>query len=123
MSKTGHIEQDIIALITWKKASKEERKNMVCNQLSMVDDFIFHEFWWKTNINQELYWELQYEWLDNSYFNKGVFMERIWRAIKKFNFTRAMYIYARYLLWEEIVKINYQLYVKLPYQIRNGTSI
>lgn len=118
--KIGLVDQDIIALINWKKADKEKRKGMVCNQLSMVDDFSFHDFWWKLGgVNPELYWELHYEWYDEYYFHTGYFKAKMWRCLKKFNFLAIISTFIKWITWNEIVKINYQLHVKLPYQIRN----
>lgn len=125
--KIGIIEQDIISLIKYKKAEPKKRKDLVCNQLSFVDDFQWHDFWIKLGIiNKELYWELQYLWLDEYYFHTGYHMEKIKRAFKwkelKYIPLRVIYHFVIWLLWEKIVEINYQLYVQLPYQIRNNET-
>lgn len=129
--KVGLVESDIVALINWKKADAEHRKKMVCNQLSLVDDFMMHDFWWTLKgVNKELYWELQYEWRDHYYFNTGVFKDRAKSMVKHFRFWQfkkyiltlisLSYIYVDWLMWERTVNLNYQIYVKLPYFIRNG---
>jgi len=132
MTKIGIVEEDIINLIKWKKSDDEHRKKMVCNQLSMVEDFTFHDFWWKMNsINKELYWELQYVWLDNQYFHTGVHKERIRRAFKMWKFYKLTtylptissmtYYYIQWATWETTVKANYLLYVQAPFIERNTT--
>lgn len=124
--KIGLIEQDIVNLISYKKYGRNQ-SNFVCNQLSMVNDFVFHEFWWKMpGINPELYWELQYEWLDHPYFRTGVFKERMFRSFKKLRLLNMHKVllqvsvdYISWVMWDTTVKTNYQIYVKIPYSIRN----
>ena len=119
--KLGIIDSDLVSLINWKKAKPEKRKTLICNQLSMVEDYTFHEFWWKLGcVNPELYWELQYEWLDHHYFHTGVFKERAKRCLKKLNFVGVAYHFIHWVMWSTTVNQNYQIHVKLPYFIRNG---
>lgn len=76
--KLGIVDEDLISLIKWKKASEKERKNLVCNQLSMLDDLIFQDFFWQFKIvNKELYWEMQYLYLNHENLSFILFKKRI----------------------------------------------
>lgn len=119
MVNIGLIDADLISLINWKKSDEHTRKKLVCNQLSMIDQFVFHEFWWKAKgVNKELYWELQYLWLDEHYFHTGYFKELMWRCLKLGSIRGLVFYFIKWMTWEELVSINYVIHVTLPRDYR-----